>query len=203
MRDIFSSEYWLLGKSCLEEIDWGRISVFAHSELSTSKFNAWALNGSCQKSSWFILSWQDMQCGLYSLALFGGVLGKSDLEKKRYDTKIPYWHMTRPQCIMWPNCAEAPGCHLTICGGFRCIGKGLVNAYSVMVRPEFVFSPFVRKEGVDCSLLFMISNWSVHRFSLPTVVFPWSKYAIMFLTCFLYSLGSFPSLVLTVANFFL
>lgn len=48
MRDIFSSEYWLLGKSCLDNTDWGRIGGFAHSERNISKFNAWALNLSCE-----------------------------------------------------------------------------------------------------------------------------------------------------------
>lgn len=52
---------------------------------------------------------------------------------------VLYWHMRTPQCISWPNCVEAPGCHLTICGGFRCIGKGLVNAYSFMVRLKSIF----------------------------------------------------------------
>lgn len=54
---------------------------------------------------------------------------------------VLYWHMRRPQCISWPNCVEAPGCHLTICGGFRCIGKGLVDAYSLMVRLKSIFFP--------------------------------------------------------------
>jgi len=90
---------------------------------------------------------------------------------------VLYWHMKRPQCISWPDCVEAPGCHLTICGGFRCIGKGLVNAYSFMVRLKSIFFSLVNKRESECLLdhLIMVSNWSVHRFSLPTVVFPWSR----------------------------
>ncbi len=66
---------------------------------------------------------------------------------------VLYWHMRRPQCISWPNCVEAPGCHLTICGGFRCIGKGLVNAYSFMVRLKSIFfSPLVNKRESEVLL---------------------------------------------------
>lgn len=98
---------------------------------------------------------------------------------KMYPWMVLYWHLRRPQCISWPTCVEAPGCHLTICGGFRCIGKGLVNAYSIMVRHKSIFFslPWLTKGRVNVVWIFliMVSNWSVHRFSLPTVVFPWSR----------------------------
>ena len=90
-------------------------------------------------STWSILSWQDVQCGLKYQASFESVLGKTWTCKKIYHSMVLYWHMRRPQCISWPDCVEAPGCHLTICGGFRCIGKGLVNAYSFMVSPKSIF----------------------------------------------------------------
>lgn len=57
----------------------------------------------------------------------------------------PFIGTRRPQCILWPSCVEAPGCHLTICGGFHCIGKGLVNAYSFMVRLNHFLSPLDNK----------------------------------------------------------
>lgn len=68
---------------------------------------------------------------------------------------VLYWLMRRPQCISWPNCVEAPGCHLTICGGFRCIGKGLVNAYSFMVRlKSILFLPWLTKGRVNVFWIF-------------------------------------------------
>lgn len=150
MRDIFSSEYWLLGNLALMKLNGARLLfLLTHNVASQSSVHGhqMALVKNSSLSSW---SWQDVQCGLYSNALFRGALGKLDLGKIKQGTtqRLPYWLPRTPQCIMWPNCTEAPGCHLTICGGFRCIGKGLVNAYSVMVRPESAFSPFVRKEGV-------------------------------------------------------
>lgn len=44
MRDIFSSEYWLLGKSCLDETDGGRVFCFvfvffARSEVSQNSMH--------------------------------------------------------------------------------------------------------------------------------------------------------------------
>lgn len=57
-----------------------------------------------------------------------------------------------------------------------------MNAYSFMVRLQiqFFFSLDNKREDECLGFLFfifiMVSNWSVHRFSLPTVVFPWNSY---------------------------
>lgn len=86
--------------------------------------------------------------------------------------------MRRPQCILWPSCVEVPGCHLTICGGFHCVGKGLVNAYSFYGKAQTLLClPWTTKGRVKVcwNILIMVREGSVHRFSLPTVVFPWTR----------------------------
>lgn len=77
------------------------------------------------------LSWQDVQCGRKYPGSYERVLGNKTRACKNAPLSGPILaHEEVPVHVVGLNCIEAPGCHLTICGGFLCIGKGLVNAYS-------------------------------------------------------------------------
>lgn len=170
--------------SCLDETDVGDAlcSLRGPTGVNTWAFFIFAFFGvPPQISTWSKRSWQDVQCGHYKQASYECVLEKKDLQNT-IPTERSYigtWGGT--SALSGPYCVEAPGCHLTICGGVRCIGKGLVNAYSLMVRlqtPVF-FLPCLNKGRVNgprrIVFVDMVDKWSVHRFSLPTVVFPSSR----------------------------
>lgn len=72
-----------------------------------------------------------MQCGLLEKPSLVNVLAKTT------PVNGLYWHQEAPVHIL-AQLLQVPGCHLTICGGFHCVGKGLVNAYSFMVRLKHV-----------------------------------------------------------------
>lgn len=142
MRDIFSSEYWLLGKSCLDNTDWGRIGGFAHSERNISKFNAWALNGSCENI--FCQFGLGKTCSVAFIVKLSFEVYWEIGPGKKVRPKDPRLALEETPVLNVAHLHRSSWMSLDNMWGI-CIGKGLVNAYSVMVRPQFVFSPFVRK----------------------------------------------------------
>lgn len=90
MRDIFSSEYWLLGNLALMKLNGARLLFLLTQNLASQSSVHGHQMAPVKNSSLSILSWQDMQFGLYCKALFRGALGKSYRGKNKKGTTQRY-----------------------------------------------------------------------------------------------------------------